>query len=359
MLDTRVKAGHPRVSKRTFHFNINSRQGNDSQEMTELSRYKDVIGVVVSLAGLPYLWMYTTATTVLLGLLAYSLSSLLSNKLTLNTYLPRRPLTPSEWSRRTVIITGGNGGVGRHLCRQFLDQGCQRVISIDILPPPTEEEEDRLVWMKCDLSSVSETTTTIEKIKSEYITNTSHIVLVCNAAIHTLQSLSSTPSHQAIASMIQVNLTSSLLLLNSFLPHPDPIHTVLTSSIMGITGVKNMEIYVASKYALVGLYESLSRHYPTSLILPAHIDTPLFKEWKYPWPFDQIIPVLSPSYVALRCVEQVHDQKREKVYLPKAIWAVQFLEVVPLWLKEITIRVSGSDQAVERMQMAREANKDK
>lgn len=131
-------------------------------------RYKDLLGVATTLIGL-YYTSNTPSRVLLTCLLVYCTSSLLSNKLTTGQYLPRPALTSLEWSTRTVIITGGNGGVGTHLCRQFIEKGCRRVISLDISPPPPQLA--RVVWIRCDLSSVSDTLQTISQITTSLIHN--------------------------------------------------------------------------------------------------------------------------------------------------------------------------------------------
>lgn len=279
-------------------------------------------------------------------------SRLVSRKATTGKWLALHPLTQRQWQNQVAIISGGCGGLGSALCKTLRDRGCKAVYALDIRPPSDVElqKDEAFHWIECDLSSSEAIFNATRKIAHK------PTILILNAAINHLAPLAEQSPHQ-LTTTINVNLTSALHLLHIY---PYTAHTILISSVMGISGVKDMEVYVASKYALVGLYESMLRstrgETSISLILPCHISTQLFSYWKYPFPFNYITPTLTPDYVARICVEEIHARRTRRVYMPPLTVGMELLgfSCVPAWCKELAVWCSGSDHAVQDMRRARE-----
>lgn len=294
----------------------------------------------------------TWLSVLVASLLVLTLSRLVSRRTTTGSWLPDGIL---DWSDQVAVVSGGCGGLGSELCKRLLDRGCQRVFALDICETKDDDLRGRkgFEWVRCNLArsdSLDEAISTICQRSTQQPT-----ILIINAATNPLTANQSSP---AISSTINVNLTSALTLVQAFASGhtPTPTHTLIVSSIMGVTGVKDMQVYCASKFGLVGLYESLRREKTSntvSLVLPGHISTALFRHWQYPWPFSYITPTLTPAYVAQRCIEEIHHGRSRRLFLPPLTQVVEFLTlgVVPGWAKELAIWASGSDQAVQQMRM--------
>lgn len=228
-------------------------------------------------------------------------------------------------------------------------------------------------------------------------------VLVNNAGITSLAATSSyivTLPPSAVSKVLEVNLLSHFHILRTFLP---PIlrrgpggHVVSVASSMGHVGAIGMADYVSSKFGVIGLHETLCRELKawrsgrvdeammqvvrdadaglddelgseredaegassylsssaqvqTTLVLPSHISTPMFKNWIYPWPFNFVTPTLTPTQVAQRIIEEIGERRSGWVYLPRLTWPTAWMGVLPDWMRALMFWMSGSDTAVERM----------
>ncbi|PWN20485.1 NAD(P)-binding protein [Microstroma glucosiphilum] len=228
-------------------------------------------------------------------------------------------------------------------------------------------------------------------------------VLVNNAGITSLAAPSSyiialPPSE--VSKVLEVNLLSHFHTLRTFLPpmlrRGQGGHVVSVASSMGHVGAIGMADYVSSKFGVIGLHETLCRELKawrsgnvdeammqvvqeagaglddeliskgsdaeddssylpsnvrvqTSLILPSHIATPLFKDWTYPWPFDFLTPTLTPTHVAERIIEEIGERRSGWMYLPRLTWPTAWMGVLPDWMRALMFWMSGSDTAVECM----------
>lgn len=231
-------------------------------------------------------------------------------------------------------------------------------------------------------------------------------VLVNNAGVTSLAAPSSyivTLPPSEVSKVLEVNLLSHFHVLRAFLP---PMlrrghggHVVSVASSMGHVGAIGMADYVSSKFGVIGLHETLCRELKawrsgkvdeammqvvqqadaglddelaskaddaddssacsssraqvqTTLILPSHISTPLFKHWIYPWPFNFVTPTLTATQVAQRIIEEIGERRSGWVYLPRLTWPTAWLGVLPDWIRALMFWMSGSDTAVERMRVS-------
>lgn len=299
----------------------------------------------------------TPATIYWMGLalcLLFQASRGVSYRASTGTWRPRRSLTPDDWSNHIAVVSGGCGGLGSELCRQLVQRGCSEVYALDRRPFQSHDlgdtkNRERPKWLPCDLADAASIASAVARLPPS-----KPVLLFLNAATHSLEPL----AHQSpadIVAAVNVNVTSTLLLLHH-LSHRTT-HTLIVSSVMGVIGVKEMEVYVSSKFALVGLYESLRRSASNvSLVLPSHISTTLFQHWRYPFPFNYLVPTLSPEYVASKCIEEVHSRQSRRLYLPRTTVALEMLTLswVPGWAKELALWSSGSDDAVRHMRASQE-----
>jgi NAD(P)-dependent dehydrogenase (short-subunit alcohol dehydrogenase family) len=237
-------------------------------------------------------------------------------------------------------------------------------------------------------------------------------VLVNNAGITSMAATSSyivTLPPSEVSKVLEVNLLSHFHILRTFLP---PLlrrgqggHVVSVASSMGHVGAIGMADYVSSKFGVIGLHETLCRELKawrsgrvdeatiqvvqdadaglddgshsegdeagdassylssgaqvqTTLILPSHISTPMFKNWIYPWPFNFVTPTLTPTQVAQRIIEEIGERRSGWVYLPRLTWPTAWMGVLPDWMRALMFGMSGSDTAVERMRASARRQED-
>lgn len=139
-------------------------------------------------------------------------------------------------------------------------------------------------------------------------------ILVNNAAIVSCQPFWSL-SDGAIEDTYHTNILSHYWLLKAFLPRMmerNRGHIVTVSSVTGLIGTYGCTDYSATKYACVGLHESLFTELKThgydginlTLICPYYVNTSLFAGVQ-----PRFFPMLEPQYVADRIVQAVRKQE--------------------------------------------------
>lgn len=52
---------------------------------------------------------------------------------------------------RSILVTGGSGFIGKYLCAELTKRGWN-VVSVDVNPPPGEEETTGTIYHKCDIT---------------------------------------------------------------------------------------------------------------------------------------------------------------------------------------------------------------
>ena len=75
---------------------------------------------------------------------------------------------------KIVLLVGGSGGLGRQLMLFFESMGCVVVI-VDLLDPEefesfAPEDLDRLPYIKCDITKLSDVEACFEKIQEQFST---------------------------------------------------------------------------------------------------------------------------------------------------------------------------------------------
>lgn len=139
-------------------------------------------------------------------------------------------------------------------------------------------------------------------------------ILINNAAIANCCPLW-TLTDESIQNTYNTNILSHYWLLKAFLPNmmvENRGHIVTVSSVTGLIGAYGCTDYSATKYACVGLHESLFTELQTqgydgidlTLICPYYVNTPLFFGVQ-----PRLFAMLEPQYVADQIVRAI--RKRE------------------------------------------------
>lgn len=240
---------------------------------------------------------------------------------------------------RTVLITGAASGLGRLMAERFGRLGANEVL-----------------W-DLDQSGLEETAALVERaggsrphLRTLDVTDTAAMdaaadearqaagdvhVLVNNAGVthgDHLHELSDT----AIDLVMRVNAIAPMQITKRFVPamiRRNEGHVVTIASAAGLTGVKRLGAYSASKHAAVGFADSL-RHelrelapgVGTTLVCPYFVNTGLFEgvETRFPW----LLPILEQEDVADRIVRAVLRGRR-RLTMPWFVKATPALRALP------------------------------
>jgi len=131
-------------------------------------------------------------------------------------------------------------------------------------------------------------------------------------------------------------------------------HVVSVGSVLGLQGVAHLSAYCATKAALLSLHRSLRRELlteykapqiRTTILLPGHIQTPLFSALRLPSNKlrDFVAPPLSAHTVVKEIIRGLDEREGGEVYMPFYAQWVGALEWAPLWMRDVVQGWSGAD----------------
>lgn len=155
---------------------------------------------------------------------------------------------------RTVLVTGGNRGIGLETARAFVARG-DRVAVTHRGDAPTEEG---LFAVRCDVTSGQDVDDAFSTVESEL---GAVEILVSNAGI-TADQLLLSMKEEAWSSVIDTNLTAAYRVARratSKMIRARWGRMIFVSSVVGLTGSPGQTNYAASKAGLVGFARSLAR----------------------------------------------------------------------------------------------------
>jgi 3-oxoacyl-[acyl-carrier protein] reductase len=172
---------------------------------------------------------------------------------------------------RSVLVTGGNRGIGKAIAEAFVAQGDQVAITYRSGEPP-----EGMLGVRCDVTdaeSVEAASTEIEAAHGPVE------ILVANAGI-TADTLVLRMSEDDWSSVIDTNLTGSFRLAKRAAKGMLRLRRgriIFISSVVGLLGSAGQVNYAASKAGLVGMARSLARELGSRSIT-ANVVSPGFVE---------------------------------------------------------------------------------
>jgi 3-oxoacyl-[acyl-carrier protein] reductase len=172
---------------------------------------------------------------------------------------------------RSVLVTGGNRGIGRAIAEAFIAQGDKVAVTTRSGGAP-----DGALDVRCDITdpeAVEAAFTTIEEAHGPVE------VLVANAGI-TADTLVLRMSEEQWSSVIDTNLTGSFRLAKRAAKGMLRLRRgriIFISSVVGLLGSAGQVNYAASKAGLVGMARSLARELGSRSIT-ANVVSPGFVE---------------------------------------------------------------------------------
>jgi NAD(P)-dependent dehydrogenase (short-subunit alcohol dehydrogenase family) len=177
---------------------------------------------------------------------------------------------------RTILVTGGNRGIGLACAQRFADQGHRVAVTYRSSGP----DDDRLLGVQCDQSDGDQVDAAFETITAEL---GAVEVLVANAGI-TKDQLLLRMSDDDFASVVDTNLVGAYRMAKRA---ARPMlrarwgRLIFVSSVVGLLGSAGQVNYAASKAGLVGMARSMarelgSRNITANVVAPGPVATDMF-----------------------------------------------------------------------------------
>jgi NADP-dependent 3-hydroxy acid dehydrogenase YdfG len=189
----------------------------------------------------------------------------------------------AEFDGRVAIVTGGARGIGAAISRELSGRGA-RVVVGELSPSRAEEfarsaGTDSIVAHACDVRDFAQVTSLHESALTTYGRLD---FVIANAGVTDWSSMSDGDPEQWRA-VIETNVLGVAFTIRATLPTllaQGSGHIVITASISGRVTYVGEPIYIASKWALVGMGRALRKELASSgvkvtLIEPGIVDTPL------------------------------------------------------------------------------------
>jgi 3-oxoacyl-[acyl-carrier protein] reductase len=182
---------------------------------------------------------------------------------------------------RSVLVTGGNRGIGLAIARAFADAGDKVAITCRSGEAPAELKEAGCLAVKCDITDAEQVEQAYKEIEAEHGPVE---VLVANAGI-TKDQLLMRMSEEDFTSVLDTNLSGTFRVVkraNRGMLRARKGRVVLISSVVGLLGSAGQANYAASKAGLVGFARSLarelgSRNITFNVVAPGFVDTDMTK----------------------------------------------------------------------------------
>ena len=192
-----------------------------------------------------------------------------------------------ELTGKVAFVTGGASGIGLAMVRSFVAAG-MRVVIADIEQTALDEaanefsENAEVITLRLDVTDREAMETAARTTEQAF----GKVHLVCNNAGVALDGSVDTLSYADWDWLIAVNLNGVFNGIRSFVDrvkaHGEGGHFVNTASMAGLMGVSSAACYAASKYAVVGLSETMAAGLAqydigVSVLCPGTVDTGIFE----------------------------------------------------------------------------------
>ncbi len=182
---------------------------------------------------------------------------------------------------RSVLVTGGNRGIGLAIARAFADRGDKVAITYRTGEPPAVLAEWGCLAVKCDITDPEQVEQAFKEVEQAHGPVQ---VLVANAGV-TRDQLLVRMSEDDFASVIDTNLTGTYRVVKRSMRgmlRARKGRVVLISSVVGLLGSAGQANYAASKAGLIGFARSLARELATrsitvNVVAPGFTDTDMTK----------------------------------------------------------------------------------
>ncbi|HEV2635592.1 MAG TPA: 3-oxoacyl-[acyl-carrier-protein] reductase [Actinocrinis sp.] len=180
---------------------------------------------------------------------------------------------------RSVLITGGNRGIGLAIAQAFCDQGDAVAVTYRSGPAPAlvAIEGGSFLAVQCDITSAEQVDQAFTEVEAAHGPVE---ILIANAGI-TRDTLVLRMTEEDFTSVIDTNLTGAFRVARRAAKGMLKLRRgrmVFVSSVVGLAGSAGQVNYAASKAGLVGMARSLarelgSRSITANVIAPGFVET--------------------------------------------------------------------------------------
>ncbi len=168
-------------------------------------------------------------------------------------------------SGKVAVVTGGASGIGRALCLAFAREGA-RVVVADLDEPgmadtvaDVAKAGSSAIAVRTDVSRLAEVRALADRAFGEL----GAVHVLCNNAGVSLWGGLESATHRDWEWVIGVNLWGVIHGIEAFVPRmiaqKAPGHIVNTASMAGLIASQGLGVYNTTKYAVVGLSETLQK----------------------------------------------------------------------------------------------------
>lgn len=188
-----------------------------------------------------------------------------------------------ELAGRVAVITGGASGIGRAMAVRFRDAGMHVVIAdVEAAALAATADEFGVVGVRTDVADAASVQALADEVVDRF--GTAHVL--CNNAGVGGGGVISSLTLNDWKWVIDVNLWGVVHGLHSFLPlllaNDDGGHVVNTASMAGLSAWPGIGPYNATKYAVVGISETLAAELAgspvgVSVLCPGVVNTNIFQ----------------------------------------------------------------------------------
>lgn len=189
-------------------------------------------------------------------------------------------------NRRSVLVTGGNRGIGHAIAHEFADAGDQVAVTHRGGDPP-----EGLLGVRCDVTDSGQVDTAFAQVEEQ---QGPVEVLVANAGANRDQLLA-TMSEDDFAAVLDTNLTGAYRVAKRAIRSMMRARTgriILISSVVGMMGSPGQANYAASKAGLVGFARSLAREVGSRGIT---------------------VNVVAPGFVRTTMTDELSEQRKQQI----------------------------------------------
>ncbi|QMU78509.1 3-oxoacyl-[acyl-carrier-protein] reductase [Streptacidiphilus sp. PB12-B1b] len=173
---------------------------------------------------------------------------------------------------RSVLVTGGNRGIGLAIARAFAETGDKVAVTYRSGEPP-----EGLFGVKCDITDAEQVDRAFTEVEAQHGPVD---ILVANAGV-TRDTLLLRMTEDDFTSVLDTNLTGAFRVVKRAsrqMMRARKGRVVLISSVVGLTGSPGQANYAASKAGLVGFARSLARelgarNITVNVVAPGFVDT--------------------------------------------------------------------------------------
>jgi hypothetical protein len=250
-----------------------------------------------------------------------------------------------DYKNKVILITGGAGGIGSHLARDFSAQGA-RMVLLDISQKRLDSVISELsgsdhLGIALDLTDRSAIAKAIAQVSTHY----GHIdVLIPNAAITTTDRFD-VRSIESIEYELDINLRSALVIIRScmdLLKQSKDARIIATVSLGGIFPLGETPLYTISKFGLRGAMLSLSldlasKGIKAGSVMPSATDTPMLQREAVEGGNSlQFMDPPQKTSDVVKAFKKMLDKPRFEVYpKPSESWLVRIAMLFPSQLPRL------------------------